>query len=152
VESAVVDLLTGLDFWGWWVLGLLLAGIEVFAPGMVFLWLGVSAGVVGLALLAVPSMDWRIQWLLFALLSVASVTLARLWLRRHPLETDRPTLNRRGQQYVGRSFTLGTPIENGHGRLVVDDTTWRIVGPDLPAGARVKVVGADGATLQVEGA
>jgi membrane protein implicated in regulation of membrane protease activity len=39
----------------------------------------------------------------------------------------------------------------GHGRLRLGDTTWAATGPDgLPAGARVRVVGAQGTVLRVE--
>jgi membrane protein implicated in regulation of membrane protease activity len=34
----------------------------------------------------------------------------------------------------------------------VDDTIWRIAGPDTPAGSKVKVVKADGAKLTVAAA
>ena len=32
----------------------------------------------------------------------------------------------------------------------VDDTTWRIAGPDMVAGAKVRVVSVDGSTLNIE--
>lgn len=64
--------------------------------------------------------------------------------------TDQPTLNRRGEQYVGRSFTLTEPIINNNGVIRVDDSTWRINGADLPAGSTIKVVGVQGVILQVE--
>jgi membrane protein implicated in regulation of membrane protease activity len=61
-------------------------------------------------------------------------------------------LNRRGEQYVGRLFTLQEAVVNGVGKLQVDDTTWRISGVDLPAGRKVRVAGVDGTTLRVEAA
>jgi membrane protein implicated in regulation of membrane protease activity len=73
----------------------------------------------------------------------------RLRALRRPA-SDHPVLNRRGEQYVGRQFTLEQPIVNGRGSVKVDDTVWRVAGPDLPAGARFTVRGADGATLLVE--
>jgi len=77
------------------------------------------------------------------------VLVGRAWLRRRPIETDHPTLNRRGEQYVGRRFTLDEPIVNGVGKLRVDDTTWKIMGDDLPAGSQVTVTGVDGTVLVV---
>ena len=103
------------EFWHWWVLGVVLLILEVFAPGAFFLWLALAAGIVGLVVMMIPAMAWEAQLLLFALLSVASFLLGRLWLRRHPIETDLPTLNRRGEQYVGRVFTLEEPVVNGNG-------------------------------------
>ena len=84
------------------------------------------------------------------MLSVASIVVSRRYLKRHPIATDRPELNRRGQQYVGRTFTLAEPIENGRGRLHVDDTMWKISGPELAQGRQVRVVGVDGVVLMVE--
>ena len=41
---------------------------------------------------------------------------------------------------------------DGSGTVRVDDTIWRVAGPDAPAGSRVKVVQADGANLTVAAA
>ena len=46
----MAELLAGLEFWHWLVLGVVLATIEIFAPGVFFLWLGISAGIVGILL------------------------------------------------------------------------------------------------------
>ena len=95
----------------------------------------------------------EVQFLIWAVLSVAAVVGSRLYLRRHPIETDRPTLNRRGEQYIGRHFTLEEPIVNGLGKIRVDDSTWKIEGPDaLPAGCKVKVTDVEGTVLKVEAA
>ena len=138
------------EFWHWWVLGVVLLILEVFAPGAFFLWLALAAGIVGLVVMMIPAMAWEAQLLLFALLSVASFLLGRLWLRRHPIETDLPTLNRRGEQYVGRVFTLEEPVVNGNGKIRVDDTTWKIRGDDCVAGTRVRVTGVDGTVLLID--
>ena len=61
-------------------------------------------------------------------------------------------LNRRSDALVGRVFTLDKPIMDGSGTVRVDDTVWRVSGPDCPAGSKVKVVRADGASLMVEAA
>jgi membrane protein implicated in regulation of membrane protease activity len=76
--------------------------------------------------------------------------LAYRRFRAPPAETDQPTLNRRGASYVNRNFTLTEPIVNGVGKLRVDDSQWRISGPDVAAGTQVRVVAVDGTTLQVE--
>ena len=72
------------------------------------------------------------------------------WLKRHPTETDQPRLNRRGEQYLGRVFTLEHPVVNGLGKIRVDDSTWKISGPDCSEGTQVRVVGVDGVVLRVE--
>lgn len=140
--------LESLEFWHWLVLGVVLAIIEVFAPGAFFLWLGISAAIVGAILWLIPGLSWEIQLLVFAILSVASVVIARRYLAAHPLETDLPNLNRRGQQYVGRTFTLEEPVINGQGKIQVDDSTWKITCEDCAAGTKVIINGVDGVVLR----
>jgi membrane protein implicated in regulation of membrane protease activity len=139
-----------LTFWHWLVLGLVLVILEVFAPGAIFLWLGVAAGVVGAILWVIPSISWEWQFILFSIISVLSIVIWRNYLKEHPTDTDQPRLNRRGEQYVGRTFTLEEDIINGIGKIRVDDTTWKISGEDCALGARVKVTGVDGVLLKVE--
>jgi inner membrane protein len=136
-------------YWHWWVFGLAMLILEAFMPGAIFLWMGISAGVVGLLALIIPALGWEWQFVIFALLSVSTVVGWKKY-RPYAAVTDRPMLNRRGEQYVGRSFTLREAIVNGVGKLYVDDTTWKISGADLPAGRKVQVTGVDGTTLRVE--
>ena len=137
-------------FWHWWVAGVAFVVIEIFAPGFIFLWLGVAAAVVGLVMWFQPGLDWEFQLLIFALVSVAAIFAWRAFARRNPPESDHPSLNRRGTQYIGRQFTLEEAIINGQGVLRVDDTRWKVEGADLPAGSRVTVVGIEGTVLKVE--
>jgi membrane protein implicated in regulation of membrane protease activity len=137
-----------LTFWHWWVLAAILLAIEMFAPTTLFLWTGISAGVIGVALLFAPDIGWQYQVLAFAVLSVAAVVV---WRRVAPRKAAvGPELNERMSQYLGQTYALEAAIENGRGRVRVGDTSWIVVGPDLPAGARVTVIGTDGASLRVE--
>ncbi|MBT3017056.1 MAG: NfeD family protein [Candidatus Thiodiazotropha endolucinida] len=140
---------TQLDYWHWLILAVVLMILEVFSPGAFLLWLGLAAGTVGLLLLLIPDITWQIQMLLFALLSVTIIVLVRAFLQRRPIETDQPHLNRRGEQYLDRTFTLQEPIVNGEGKIHVDDTTWKITGEDCPAGTRIRISGVQGVVLQV---
>lgn len=142
--------LGAVTYWHWLVLGVVFIILEVFSPAAFFLWLGIGAGLVGILLLAVPDLAWEWQVLAFAVLSVASVLAGRSYLKRHPIKTDQPTLNRRGEQYIGRTITLEAPIVNGVGKIRVDDTSWKINGPDCQAGTKVEVTGVEGVVLQVE--
>jgi membrane protein implicated in regulation of membrane protease activity len=63
-----------------------------------------------------------------------------------------PFLNKRADALVGRVFTLEKPIVDGAGTVRIDDTIWRVAGPDAPAGSRVRIVQADGASLTVAAA
>lgn len=143
-------MLDNIDFWHWLILGVLLIILEVFAPGAFFLWLGVSASVVGVILWVFPEMSWESQLLVFSIISVVSIALWRVRLRKHPTESEDDALNSRTQHYVGRVFTLVEPITDGYGKIHVDDSYWQVSGEDREKGKKVKVTGTDGMTLQVE--
>lgn len=136
-----------ITFWYWWIAALLFVIAEMFVPGVVFLWMATSAGIVGGALWLFPGMSWELQLTLFAVLTIVSVVAWRYFIHPNDNETDQPKLNRRGAQYIGRRFTLEQPIVNGIGTLKVDDTTWRVRGPDTPAGVTITVTATDGMEL-----
>ncbi len=54
--------------------------------------------------------------------------------------------------HIGEEIVLNEPISDGFGRVPIGDTVWRVAGPDLPAGRKVRIVGHDGAVLKVEAA
>jgi membrane protein implicated in regulation of membrane protease activity len=146
----IQDAFIGLGAWAWIILGVVLIGIELVAPGAFFLWLGLAAIVTGL-IDAVFGLSWQASALLFALLSVAAVILGRAVSRsRTQEEPQAEMLNRRGQSLVGRVFTLEAPIKDGEGRIRVDDSSWRVTGADRFAGAKVRVVRIEGSTLVVD--
>jgi membrane protein implicated in regulation of membrane protease activity len=138
------------DFWAWFVVAVILVIIEVLAPAAYFLWMGIAAALVGVIVWLLPSLPMTGQVLLFSVLSIIALAVVKLYFRRHPIATDRQVLNRRGEQYVGRTFTLDEAVVNGVGKLRVDDTSWKIEGPDLVAGSKVKVSGVDGTVLRIE--
>lgn len=142
-------MLEQLTHWHWLVMAVVLVVLEVFMPSAFFLWFGVSAGIVGLLLWMMPGMSWEVQIIIFSILSISSIVAWRMYLKKSPTETDHPKLNRRGEQYVGRVFTLEQGIENGTGKIRVDDTNWKIIGEDLPVGAKVRVTGVEGTVLTV---
>ena len=144
-----MDWLSQLAYWHWLLLGLTLILLEVFSPGVYFLWLGIAAIAVGILYAALPDLPWQVQLLSYAALSLGSILLARQWLRKHPIKTDQPRLNRRGEQYIGRIFTLHTAIQHGQGKIQVDDTRWKIQGADCPVGSQIQVTGVDGVVLTV---
>jgi len=139
-------------FWHWWILAGALLILELTSPVFFFLWLGFSAAAVGFLLLVFPNIPLEAQLVLFGILSIVAVLAWRKYREVHPPVSDQPLLNQRGQQYTGRVFTLDHPIVNGIGKVVVDDSTWRVKGPDLAAGTNVRVVGVDGTIFIVESA
>lgn len=145
-----VQLLQQLTFWHWFILGAVLVVLEVFAPGAVFLWLGIAAGITGIVQLLIPTLEWQSQALIFAVLSVLCVLAGRHFVARRPPETDHPGLSRRAEQHVGKVHVLSDSIRDGRGKVVIDDTTWTVTGDDLPKGTRVRITGVEGSEIRVE--
>jgi membrane protein implicated in regulation of membrane protease activity len=137
--------------WTWAIVGLALCIMEVMAPGIFLLWIGVAAFANAVLLLVTPL---SIEWLLvtFCVFTVVSVLAGRKIYGAKDISTDAPFLNRRADALIGRETRLHAAIENGVGLAQIDDTVWRVSGPELPQGARVKIVGMtqDGTMLRIE--
>jgi membrane protein implicated in regulation of membrane protease activity len=143
--------LAGLEFWHWLVLGIVLVIAEMFVFGAVLLWLGIAALLVGAIVFFLPSLGWMISLLVWAALSIILVTVFQAYRKNNPSKQADTTINRRGEQYVGRHFTLTKDIINGTGELNVDDTRWKTISHhDLTAGTKVQVIAVEGTSLRVE--
>jgi len=145
-----MDLFTELNSWHWGIIAVILIALEMFVPSAFMIWLGVAAAVVAIVLAIFPTMSWEMQFIIFSVVSVASIYGWRVYARKHPIKTDQPMLNKRGEQYVDRVFTLEEPIINGQGKIKVDDSTWKIEGGDCDAGTKVRVTGVDGVVLKIK--
>jgi membrane protein implicated in regulation of membrane protease activity len=145
----MIEAIVAFGAWSWMILAAVLLALEMLAPGIFLMWFGFAAAATGLIAFRYEiAWQWQLIW--FCGLSLAAVLLANRYLRQHPLESDQPLLNKRAAQLVGQSFDLTEPIENGRGSIRVGDTIWRVEGPELPRGARIRVVGTDGSVLKVE--
>ena len=148
----MTDMFVTLGTWNWLIFGVILMALELIAPGVFLFWLGLAALLTGLISFAyTPS--WQVQILMFAVFAALAVPVWRHLARSSSSgSADSPFLNKRADALVGRVFTLEKPIVDGTGTVRIDDTVWRVAGPDAPAGSRVKIVQADGAKLTVAAA
>jgi inner membrane protein len=148
----MTEMFYSLGTWNWLIFGFVLMALELLAPGVFMFWLGLAALLVGL-LSFVISPSWQSQLLMFAVFAIAAVPAWRHFASSNSaVSKSNPFLNKRTDALVGRVFTLEKPIIDGTGTVRIDDTIWRVIGPDAPAGSRVKIVQADGASLTVAGA
>ena len=138
------------DVAGWAAVALLLFAAETMAPGAFMLWMGFAAALVFLGVLLVDGIPLLAQVAAFVVLSFISIQIYRTWFRGKARESDKPLLNRRAEQLVGKVATLDQAIVGGRGRVKIDDAFWVVDGPDLPVGTRVRVVAVDGMTLKVQ--
>ena len=122
-------------------------------PGALFLWLGLAGIVTALLLLAVPETGWELRIAAFAVLSVASIFLGRRFVATRMKSMDHPTLNRRAENFIGRTCKLNEATTDGRGRLRIGDTSWAFsvtpAGCELEVGTLVMVHDVDGTTLIV---
>ncbi len=147
-----MEYLQNLSFWDWLAFGTVLLILEVFGAGGYLLWIGLAAAAVGLLTYLLPDLPWAWQFFAFALLSLLT---AVFWWRRQrsaAKPSDVPGLNRRGSEFLGRTFVLHEAIVGGRGKIRAGDTLWLVTGPELPVGAEVRVIGQDGVLLKVEAA
>ncbi|QPC85458.1 NfeD family protein [Mesorhizobium sp. NBSH29] len=139
--------------WNWMVLGFVLLALEIIVPGIFLMWIGLGALAVGALSLAIwdaAFWSWQVQTIVFLAASLGIAYAGnRLMGGGRESDTDQPLLNRRGAQLIGRTATLSEPIVNGHGRVKIGDTLWRISGPDLPTGATVRVTSVDKTDLDL---
>ncbi|OEF85005.1 NfeD family protein [Vibrio splendidus] len=146
----MVELLEQVNHWHWLAFGLALLALELIGTAGYFLWIGISAMLVGALLGALP-IGWQMQWLSFASFSLITTWL---WWRRQ-LSNDKQSdagreLNQREKQLVGQTTRIDTVIKKGKCRIRLGDTTWSAVSNhDLEAGTEVIVTAVDGIVLTI---
>jgi membrane protein implicated in regulation of membrane protease activity len=146
----MVELFEHLTLWHWFGLALVLLITEAVAFNGYLLWVGLSALIVAVLMLLFD-IGWQAQLLVFAVCSMAFTLLwYRHWIKR-PVKTEAPLLNQRASQFVGRTVTVVKAIRNNQGKVKIDDSLWRVAGPDADEGQQVRVIEVvDDLTLKVE--
>ena len=138
-------------WWLWLVLGLVLLGLEAITPGGFYvLFFGVGALVVGAAAgLGIGGPVWA-QWLLFSVISVASLMLFRPYLLRVTRSQERP------DPIDTLEGEIAMPLEDispgAVGKAELRGTTWTALNQDnrmLGRGERCRVARVDGLTLSL---
>lgn len=135
-----------MEWWGWALAGIVLLGVELATPGGLFaLFFGLGALVVApLAAFGLPPIG---QWLLFSVVSLASLGL----LRGAMLERMRRTPAIPIDQLVGQEAVVLRDLPaGGEGQAELRGVPWTaraVTGSALLAGQRCKVERVEGVTL-----
>lgn len=137
----------------WIAAGLALAGLDMLAPGVFLLWIGLAALGTGLAAELARAagpfpLAWHSQLALFTVLTAALIGLVALRLRYAP---RRDTLNAPAAGLIGQTCSA-LAFQHGEGRVSLGDGTWsaRTTDGDTPApGQALRVIGLEGTTLVV---
>lgn len=135
--------------WHWIGLAIFFLILEFIVAASGFLiWLALLATVVGLLLWLFPQIPWPYQLLIFSLGGIICSVSWWAFLLHHPSQAK--IRQQLAHQYLDRELVLETPIRRGRGTIHIDSLAYSIKGPDLPAGASVRVVGVSKITLRVE--
>ena len=136
--------------WHWFILTCVFLIIEVLVPLAFFLWLAGAAVATGLISLLFPAMSWQVELAIFSLCCFASIIG---WIRFRPkafAASDQPHLSQRNEQYLNQTVVVCEAIENGVGKVKVNDSIWKAQGPDAPVGQKVVVKRVEGSLFHVE--
>ncbi|ENM5728902.1 NfeD family protein [Vibrio mimicus] len=146
----MIELLSQLNFWHWLAFGLILLAAELLGTAGYFLWLGLSALLVGVLLTVMP-IGWQLQWLAFANFSLVTTWL---WWRRQFNQDKKQDaerdLNQKDKQLIGRIIQIPEDTPAGEFQISLGDTRWTArCEQDLEQGSRVSVIAVDGIILIV---
>jgi len=139
----------------WIVLGVVLIIAEIFTLGFVLFWFGIGA--LAAALAAWLGFGFGIQFLIFAVISVALTVMSRTIFASFHSQTDENTLKMGIDSLPGQ---IGTVTEASKGALQegavkVYGSTWTAFPIDsstpLVEGEKVEVVRIQGSSIYVQG-
>jgi membrane protein implicated in regulation of membrane protease activity len=142
-----------MPWWGWIIFGALLFGSELMFIDAAFylVFIGLAAIITGLVDLLGLSLEYWVQWMLFAGLSLASMVLFRQQLYERLRGGS-------GPGYVtgptGETIKLAEDLAPGIScRMSYRGTTWTVLNADadgMTSGENVRINSVDGLTLKVE--
>jgi len=123
---------------------------EVLGAGGFLLGTGAAALFVA-AISYAFGLSWQLQLLCFAILSILLSYVYIRHMRPNAPKSEDPLLNNKMARLVGRQAKLTKAVENGIGRVQIQDAFWTVKSEvDLPAESSVTITGYEGSTLIVE--
>ena len=135
--------------WHWLTGAVIIIVLEMLMGTYYLLWVGFAAAVTALVQWMF-GIGWHVQFIVFFIFSLISVVAWHYYSKNNPEVDTMPNLNKRGHQYIGRTFNLSHAIVNGVGKINVDDSTWKVGGEDMEVGTRIEVVDIRSTILKVK--
>jgi len=136
--------------WFWAVAAVIVAFLELAAPGYYLIWIACGAALTSIAAFAFA---WTLsgQLSIFIAASLACCVAGFFVYRRLMASgSGAPVLNQRDLDLVGSTGTAVEAFTNGQGKARIGDTVWLAEGSDdLQKGAAIIVTGVRGTTLVV---
>lgn len=138
-------------FYNWLILGAVLLIAEVATFTLLFLWLAIASFVMAGVSYFLPQLSLTSQLWIFSIIAVLSVVIWHRAFKKKQDSIGDNKMNNRAARYIGRTAILSEAITNGHGKIQIGDSFWRVTSDtDLPAGSNVEVIDADGVILTVK--
>ena len=142
-----------MPWWGWMIFGAFLLGSELLAvdAGFYLVFIGVAAALTGLVEVAGLELELWVQWIVFAVLALASMAM----FRKNLYEKIRGGGIGYDASPIGASITLEEPLQPGEkDRVSYRGTEWTVLNAGSTAvekGASVSISSVEGLTLIING-
>ncbi len=154
MENEMWAWLDQLSMWHWFILGLILLMGEAFGAAGFLLGAAVGALLTGVlvwvsTMVVEGGMGWQSQILSCTALAIVCSLLYWNKFRASHQVSERPELNHRSSQLIGRKLTLKQDVDF-NGRIQIGDTFWKVTSDEsLKVGDKIEVVAADVSTLTI---
>ena len=135
--------------WNWFILAAVLGVLEMALPGIFMIWYALAAVLVGALALAID-MGWQLQLVLYVLAGVALLFASRRFAGSNSGKSDRPLLNERAQNHLGKVYELLNDTKHGRGSVKVGDSIWQVQlenNQDSPKGTGILITDVAGTKL-----
>lgn len=141
-----MELIEHLVYWHWFILGMALLGLETLGVGGFLIGIGIAAIIQGIISLIAPFLSWQVQLVVFGVMALVFSFVYWKFFRKVNEKTDRPAINDRARQMIGKSATVVAP-----NKIQIGDVMWDYTcSKKLAIGDEVTVVGAQGMALIVK--
>ena len=140
--------------WIWGVIGLLLLAIEMATGTFYVLWFGVAALFVALGVGLIPTMPIAIQFLIYAILSLCSLAIWRLYYKKTSINSRIGQAQGEEIGRIGIVIKPTSPTKNGKITFtqgLMGSRTWDACSDEaIDAGSEATVIAVEGNLLRIQ--
>ncbi|WP_131781046.1 NfeD family protein [Legionella gresilensis] len=137
-----------LTYWHWLALALVLIIAETLGAAGLLIALGMAAATTGI-ITWLFAITWQWQLIDFSLLCILFAVSWWFFIKKRTAK-EPSLINKPFHSMLDQTVILVEPIKDGRGLIRINDATWFVKGPDLPAGTKVKIVAIEGTSMVVE--
>ena len=141
------------EWWHWMVTGVVLVLLELAIPAFFVIWFGLGALIVGLVVLALPSLSLAAQGSIWI---AASIAFIALWVKVFRAHVHRTRVGQSTGHFTGETGLVTReirPFQRGRIRFqkpILGAESWDAISDeDIATGERVHVLDVEGQILRV---